>query len=98
MVDDVREEPQALTKVENGFGEKDEALRVVEVIAVGRTVQVWPVKELFPADEVNRDVLVQAALIDIRLEPLVSDGDLHLLAQILMGKAGVFHHPVIRHD
>ena len=87
-----------LTKEEDGFGEEDEALRIVEVIAFGRTVEVGPVKELLPADEIDRDVLVQAALINFRLELLISDGDLDLVAQILNGKAGVFHHPVIGHD
>ena len=98
MVEDVRGKSDMLAKVESSLGEEDEALGIVEVIAFRCAVEVFPVKELLPADEINRDVLVQMAQIDIRLELLIPHGNLNLPTQILMGKSGLFHHSIIRHD
>jgi hypothetical protein len=98
MVDDVRGEPHALTEDEDGFGEENEALGIVEVIAFGCAVEVFPVKELFSTDEIDWDLLVQMAQVDIRLELLIPHGDFNLSTQILMRKPGLLHHSVIRHD
>ncbi len=98
MVDDVGGEPHVLTKDEDGFGEEDEALRIVKVIAFGCAVEIFPVKEFFPTDEIDRDVLAQMAEIDIRFELLIPDGNFNLLAQILMGKPGLLHHSVIGNE
>jgi hypothetical protein len=98
MMDDIRGEPHVPTKGENGFGEEDEALCIVEIIAFGCAVEKFPVKELFSTDEIDRDLLVQMAQVDIRLELLIPHGDFNLSTQILMGKPGLLHHSVIRHD
>jgi hypothetical protein len=98
MVNDIRGELHMLAKGEGGLAEEDEAFRIVEVIAFRSAVKILPVKELFPTDEINRDILVQMAQIDIGLNLLVPHGDLNLFAQILEGKAGHLYHPVIRHD
>jgi hypothetical protein len=98
MVDDIRGEPYVLTKGENGFGEEDEALCIVEIIAFGCAVEIFPVKELFSTDEIDWDLLVQMAQVDIRLELLIPHGDFNLSTQILMRKPGLLHHSVIRHD
>jgi hypothetical protein len=98
MVDDIRGELHVLAEDEDSFGEKDEALCIVEIIAFGCAVEIFPIKELLSAEEINWDILVEMAQVDIRLEFLISDGDLDLFAHILKGKAGLFHHSVIRHD
>src|SRR4030042_1060292 len=61
MVEDIRGEPTVLTKDENGFGEEDETFRIIKVITFGRAVEIFPVKELFPANEINWDILVEMA-------------------------------------
>jgi hypothetical protein len=98
MVDNIRRKLHMLTKAEDSPGEEDETFRIVEVIAFGCAVKIFPVKELFPTDEINRDILVQMAQIDIGLKGLISHGDLKLFTQIAKGEPGLLHHPVIRHD
>jgi hypothetical protein len=98
MVEDIRGETHVLTKVENGFGEENKSLGIVEVIALGRAVKVFPVKKLFPTDEINWDVRIQMAQVKIGLELLISKGDFNLFAQVFMGKPRFFHRSVIRHD
>jgi hypothetical protein len=61
MVDDIRGEPTVLAKDENGFGEEDETFCVIKVITFGRAVEIFPVKELFPANEINWDIWVEMA-------------------------------------
>src|SRR4030042_1808264 len=98
MVDDIRGEPTVLTKIENGFGEEDETFCIIKVITLGGAVEVFPVEELSPPNKVNWDILVEMAQVNIRLELLISDGNLYFFAQILKGMAGFLHHSVIRHD
>jgi hypothetical protein len=98
MVDDIGGELHVLAQVENGPREEDEAFRIVEIIAPGCAVEIFPVKEFFPTDEVNGDILVQMAKIDICLKLLISHGDLDFFAQISEGKRGLLHHSVKRHD
>jgi len=98
LVDDVRGEVHALTKTESSLGEENKALWIVEVVAFGRAVERLPVKELFPTDEINGDILVQMTQVDIRLELLIPEGDLNLPTQLLVGEPGVSHRSVIWHD
>jgi hypothetical protein len=98
MMDDIRGEPHALTKNENGSGEEYETFRIVKVVTFGCAVEIFSVEELFPADEIDRDVLAKMAQVNIRIELLISDGNFDLLSQILKRVARSLHDSVIRHD
>jgi hypothetical protein len=98
MMDDIRGEPHMLTKDEDGSGKEYETFCIVKVVTFGCTVKIFSVEELFPANEINRDVLVEIAQVNIRFELLISDGNLNLFPQILKRVAGSLHDSVIRHD
>src|SRR4030043_709553 len=68
-----------LAEDENRLGEEDETFCIVEIVPLRCTVEVFPIKELITTDEIDRDPHVQLALINIRLEDLISNGDLDLL-------------------
>jgi hypothetical protein len=98
MVEDIGGKSCVSAEDRDSLGKEDKAFGIVEVIAFGRTIQVFPIKELFPSDEINRDVLVQMAQIDFPHEVLLPHRDLNLFTQILEGKPGLPDHSVIRHD
>ncbi len=85
-MDDIRGKIEELTEKEGSLREEDETFRVVEVIAFGRAVEIFPVIEFFPADEIDWDVLIQMALIEIGLDDFISYGDLQSFSQGLNRK------------
>ena len=70
-----------LTEEESGLGEKGETFRIIKIVPSGGAVEVFPVKELIAADEINRDVFAHLALVDVCLEGLISHGNLDLLVR-----------------
>jgi hypothetical protein len=83
--------------LENSPGEEHKTLRIVEIVPFGGAVKIFPVEKLIPADEIDGNILIQAALIDLCPKGLLPERDLYAFPQILERKPGLFDHPVIGH-
>src|SRR4030042_6562554 len=84
--------------MENPSGEEDKTFRIVEVIPLGGAVEIFPVEKLVPANEIDLNIFVQVALIDVCSKGFISEGHLNAFPQILERKSGLLDHPVIGHD
>jgi hypothetical protein len=76
MMDDIRRESQVPTEEECCLRKEDKTLRIVKIVALGSAVKVFPIVELFSANEIDRDFLIEVGLIEIDLEGFSSYRDL----------------------
>jgi len=87
MVKDVRGKPQMPSQNEHGSGKEDEALGVIKIVAFGSSIKEFSVEILFAANEIDRDLRSQLALVEVSADDVPTQRYFNLLSKILKREA-----------